>query len=237
VSTASRIEWTQVTGNPVACFMPVRTAAVSADLAVQSSPSWLSAAHGSNSPGALAIEPGRYAETGGLVGLRRSGIRVRWLAGGPTGGPQRQPGSPNKPHQHDDSPCSGWQVQPDRWIPLVAGEPSRGQLPHHVTDDQQHPKQRSHDPHHQPLARGRPPAVLVHVHAPSPAGTSHPGQLRAACYRLRCWLDTPGAAAPCDDKKAAVQATGQWGGRTPKVGGRLLDGGTWEQMPGQVMRA
>jgi len=29
----------------------------------------------------------------------------------------------------------------------------------------------------------------------------------------------------------------QWGGRTPKAGGRLLDGRTWDQVPGQVMRA
>jgi protein gp37 len=24
----------------------------------------------------------------------------------------------------------------------------------------------------------------------------------------------------------------QWGGRTPKAGGRLLDGRTWDEMPG-----
>ena len=26
----------------------------------------------------------------------------------------------------------------------------------------------------------------------------------------------------------------QWGGRTPKSGGRELDGGTWDQFPGEV---
>lgn len=28
-----------------------------------------------------------------------------------------------------------------------------------------------------------------------------------------------------------VQSTAQWGGRTPKTGGRLLDGRTWDQYP------
>jgi protein gp37 len=28
-----------------------------------------------------------------------------------------------------------------------------------------------------------------------------------------------------------VQSTVQWGGRTPKAGGRELDGRTWDQVP------
>jgi hypothetical protein len=28
-----------------------------------------------------------------------------------------------------------------------------------------------------------------------------------------------------------VQSTAQWGGRTPKAGGRTLDGRTWDQYP------
>jgi hypothetical protein len=28
-----------------------------------------------------------------------------------------------------------------------------------------------------------------------------------------------------------VQTTGQWGGRTPKAGGRLLEDRTWDEMP------
>jgi len=28
-----------------------------------------------------------------------------------------------------------------------------------------------------------------------------------------------------------VQSTGQWGGRTPKAGGRDLEGRYWDQMP------
>ncbi|MFF0087376.1 hypothetical protein ACFYR1_48205 [Streptomyces canus] len=28
-----------------------------------------------------------------------------------------------------------------------------------------------------------------------------------------------------------VQSTEQWGGRTPKAGGRELDGRTWDNMP------
>lgn len=28
-----------------------------------------------------------------------------------------------------------------------------------------------------------------------------------------------------------VQSTEQWGGRTPKAGGRELDGRTWDDMP------
>lgn len=31
-----------------------------------------------------------------------------------------------------------------------------------------------------------------------------------------------------------VQSTVQWGGRSPKAGGRELDGRTWDQMPGSV---
>jgi protein gp37 len=28
-----------------------------------------------------------------------------------------------------------------------------------------------------------------------------------------------------------VQSTVQWGGRTPKAGGRMLDGRVWDEMP------
>jgi hypothetical protein len=221
MSTATSIEWTEILCTPGA----------SADLAVESSAIWLPASHGSDSLGAMAIQAGHCYEASCPIGLRRSGIRVRWLAGGPAGRPQRQPCPPSKPHQHDNSRAPGWQIQPDRRIPLVSSEPSCDQLPHHVQGDQQHPKQRSDDPHHQPLARGQPLAVIVPVHAANLPEPSHARQLRAARYRLGCSLGVLGAAAPSDDKTAVVQSTGQVGGRTPKTGGRLLDGRTWGQFP------
>lgn len=34
-----------------------------------------------------------------------------------------------------------------------------------------------------------------------------------------------------------VQSTGQWGGRTPKAGGRELDGRTWSEFPAPMAAA
>jgi len=37
--------------------------------------------------------------------------------------------------------------------------------------------------------------------------------------------------APVEPPPKLVQSTGQWGGTTPKAGGRMLDGRTWDGMP------
>jgi hypothetical protein len=101
---------------------------------------------------------------GGVTrGLPQRGARLRSLGRGPSGRPQYQPCPPGEPHQHDHSRAPGWHVEPDRRMPPLSGEPSRGQLPHHVGGDQHHPEKRSADPHQRPLARGRQLAAAVPV--------------------------------------------------------------------------
>jgi hypothetical protein len=52
----------------------------------------------------------------------------------------------------------------------------------------------------------------------------------SACVLASPFGEGPGHA-PVQVRSTAVQSTAQWGGRTPKAGGRLLDGRTWDQMP------
>ncbi|MEU9663481.1 hypothetical protein [Streptomyces chartreusis] len=53
-------------------------------------------------------------------------------------------------------------------------------------------------------------------------------QLSIPKHKDRCFMPSP---AERQQTNQMVQSTEQWGGRTPKAGGRELQGRTWDQMP------
>jgi len=74
--------------------------------------------------------------------------------------------------------------------------------------------------------------------AAGPAGRYKPGRDRLGHRRRGVWspasADEPAWVLALRDRCAAAEVPfffKQWGGRTPKQGGRLLDGRVWDQTP------
>ncbi|MGW4982100.1 hypothetical protein [Streptomyces mirabilis] len=53
-------------------------------------------------------------------------------------------------------------------------------------------------------------------------------ELSIPIHEDRCFMPVP---TDRQQNNQIVQSTEQWGGRTPKAGGRELDGRTWDDMP------
>jgi len=87
--------------------------------------------------------------------------------------------------------------------------------------------------------RGGPERALVERCPPHATGCATTIDPFAACgcCNGRGWRPKPQALEWVRDIRDALVAAGvpfffkQWGGRTPKTGGRLLDGRTWDEMP------